>query len=71
MGTKKGNRRKRAVRGARLAYDAVPKAPKKRRRKRKQKGKSYRRGCQVCHRRIIQLRYFNIKWMDQAGSMWI
>ena len=46
MGTKKGNRRKRAVRGARLAYDAVPKAPKtKRRRKRKQKGKAYRRGC--------------------------
>ena len=29
MGTKKGNRRKGAVRGARLAYDAVPKKKKK------------------------------------------
>lgn len=29
MGTKKGNRRKGAVRGARLAYDAVPKRRKK------------------------------------------
>jgi len=45
MGTKKGNRRKRAVRGARLAYDAVPKAPKPKTRNRKQKGKAYRRGC--------------------------